>query len=106
MDRPDVQFPVKELMRRVSEPTQADWTALKRVARYLLTMPRVVAKYPWGPLPSELVVYVDADWAGCLRTRKSTVEDDSRFSTQQRRKRTRRCCERRVGRPWHTSWYL
>ena len=49
-----------------------DWQKLKRVARYLITVPRLVMQYPWQPLTNTLTVYTDSDHAGCLRTRKST----------------------------------
>ena len=35
-DRSDIQFAVKELCRAMSEPTQGDWMALKRLGRYLI----------------------------------------------------------------------
>ena len=72
MDRPDLLYAVKELMRRLSKPTEEDWGKLKRCARYLLTVPRLVFQYPWNALPSTLSIYTDADHAGCMRTRKST----------------------------------
>ena len=71
-DRPDLQFPVKELMRRMSQPTQTDLIALKRVVRYLLTAPRYVSKIPLQELPSTIRVFADANWAGCKKARKST----------------------------------
>ena len=52
----DLQFAVKELMRRLAKPKEGDGVALKRVARYLLTAPRVVSTYPWQKLSSELVI--------------------------------------------------
>ena len=72
-DRPDIAFPAKELMRRLSHPDEADERKLKRVARYLHGQRRMVAQYPWQPLDDELRVYVDANHAGCIRTRLSTV---------------------------------
>ena len=36
-------------------------------------MPRVAILYGWSPLTSDVVVFGDANWAGCLRTRKSTL---------------------------------
>ena len=72
LDRPDVQFAVKELMRRLGSPDERDWTNLKRVARYLLGAPRCLARYPWSPLAPSLAVYADSDHAGCHRTRKSS----------------------------------
>ena len=44
-DRADVQFAGKELARRMSSPTEADWQKLKRVGRYLVGRPRMVLKY-------------------------------------------------------------
>ena len=56
MDRPDTLFSVKELMRRLSKPSEEDWTKLKRCARYLLSAPRLVILYPWRPL-SDCLLY-------------------------------------------------
>ena len=41
-DRPDIQFAVKEVARRMARPTTADWSLLKRLARYLVVAPRSV----------------------------------------------------------------
>ena len=38
LDRPDIGFGVKELMRRMARPTEQDLQALKRVVRYLLSL--------------------------------------------------------------------
>ena len=72
LDRPDLMYPVKELMRKLSAPTVEDFGRLKRVARYLISAPRMVVEYPWAPLSSVLTIFTDSDHAGCLRTRKST----------------------------------
>ena len=73
LDRPDVQFATKELMRKLGAPDEEHWMSLKRLTRYLLGAQRSLARYPWAPLPSVLTVYVDSDHAGCQRTRKSTL---------------------------------
>jgi len=73
LDRPDIMYAVKELMRRMSQPTEGNWTGLKRAARFLLKVPRLVAEFPWGALDDTLIVYVDSDFAGCHVTRKSTA---------------------------------
>ena len=73
LDRPDLQYAVKELMRKMSCPTANDMVRLKRVGRYLLTAPRVAMYYPWTALSDTLQVYTDSDHAGCHRTRKSTA---------------------------------
>ena len=71
-DRPDVQFAVKEIARRMATPRANDWQLLKRLARYLLGAPRGILKYCWQSRPSVVDGYVDADWAGCKRTCRST----------------------------------
>ena len=45
---------------------------LKRVLRYLKGAPRVIQTYLWEDLPADLTIYVDSNFAGCARTRKST----------------------------------
>ena len=34
--------------------------------------PRLAQKFRWQKLPSQLTLHVDSDFAGCMRTRKST----------------------------------
>ena len=43
------------------------------MVRYLLTTPRYVQNILLQDLPKCVRIYVDANWAGCLRTRKSTL---------------------------------
>ena len=73
MDRPEEMYAVKELMRRMSNPTTGDESKLKRVVRFLRTLPRLVARYPWSPLAGHLEIYTDSDHAGCPLTRRSTL---------------------------------
>ena len=68
-----MMFSVKELMRHMICATEVDMIGLKRVVRYLKTMPKVVAQYNWGALVDHLDVFPDSDHAGCFRTRKSIV---------------------------------
>ena len=70
-DRPDVQFPAKEVCRWMSSPTVSAWAALKRLVRYLVGLPRLVFRYVDQQV-SSIDAYADTDWAGCARTRKST----------------------------------
>ena len=72
MDRADVQYSVKELMRKMAGPTEEDMRALKRVARYLEGASRAVQVFRWQKRPSEVTIFVDSDFAGCQLTRKST----------------------------------
>jgi hypothetical protein len=71
MDRPDLSFATKELCRRMSAPVSADASALRRVVRYLVDEPRLVYSFAWQQ-HGEFRAFVDTDFAGCLRTRKST----------------------------------
>ena len=72
LNRPELLYSVKELMRRMSELTEEDEVALKRVAKFLINRPREVTRYEWQPISTRIVTYVDSDFAGCARTRKST----------------------------------
>jgi hypothetical protein len=72
LDRPDIQFSVKEIARRMAKPRMIDWQLLKRLARYLVTAPRCVCHFSWQ-YPQDVVdIFVDADWAGCKKTSRST----------------------------------
>ena len=49
LDRPDIGFATKELMRRLSAPTIGDEVALKRLGRYLMIdVPRGSPGEPGG----------------------------------------------------------
>ena len=41
-DRPDIQYSVKEVCRRMAKPVESDWQKLVRLARYLKGAPRLV----------------------------------------------------------------
>lgn len=72
-DRPSTQFAVKECLRKSSAPTVPDETRLKRILRYLVHRPREVIRMGWHRKSRILTTYVDSDFAGCQRTRKSTA---------------------------------
>ena len=69
--RPDIAYVVQQVCLYMNDPRESHLAALKRILRYirgtlhlgLLIRPSV---------PSDLVVYSDADWAGCPDTRRST----------------------------------
>ncbi len=71
-DRADIQFAVKEIARRMATPRVDDWLLMKRLARYLIGAPRGVLRYWWQSSPGVVDAYVDADWAGCKTTSRST----------------------------------
>jgi len=72
LDQPEVQYAVGVLARGMQAPTSLDVWRLKRALRYLLGRGRMMSVYSVVEDPTELVVYTDADWAGDLRSRRST----------------------------------
>eukprot|EP00969_Alexandrium_andersonii_P088032 3883517-Alexandrium_andersonii.AAC.1 len=56
----------------MAAPTITDLAALVRMIRYLIVRPRCVDRFPWQDEGATLRVYVDADFAGRLLTRRST----------------------------------
>ena len=72
-DRPDIQFPCKQRARFMAQPAERDWTALKRIARYLVSHPRLVWRFPLQRRPTTAVAFADSDHGGCLLTCKSTT---------------------------------
>ena len=68
--RPDIAIPASILGRKVSHPTEADWTEAKRTLRYLRSTANQSLKL--GDSGS-LEVYADADWAGDRVDRKSNT---------------------------------
>ena len=70
--RSDIQVAIKELCRNMSEPNQSNLTSLKRPGRYSMGKTRVVIEFEYQREPKDVVIWTDADFAGCRRTRKST----------------------------------
>ena len=69
--RPDIAYAVQQICLYMHDPREVHLVAAKRVLRYLqgtvdygLIIPRSA--------PTQLIVYTDADWAGCPDTRRST----------------------------------
>ena len=75
---PDLSYATKELARDLQSPTQHSQQKLKRLLRYLKgtqnykMMIRTIVP-PQHNAAIDLNIYVDADWAGCPSTRKSTT---------------------------------
>ncbi len=70
-DRIDGQFAFKEVCRWMANPNTHAWQALKRICRFLNSAPRLVYTYKQQTV-EDIDVYVDTDWSGCPKTRKST----------------------------------
>ena len=70
-DRPEAQFSAKEICRWMSAPTELGVAALKRLGRFFVDHRRLIFEYPFQDAKG-FDIYSDTDWAGCIRTRKST----------------------------------
>ena len=71
IDRPDLSIATMRLCSRMSRPSQADLTRMKRVGRYLLHRPRLECMYRWQGPDLGIHVYSDSDWAADRVSRKS-----------------------------------
>jgi hypothetical protein len=62
------------LARQVSNPYMSHWRAALRVLGYLKKTINLALFYPRAnrALKTRLTVYSDADWGGCVKTRRST----------------------------------
>ena len=79
MDRPELQYVAKECARGMAVPTEGHYEVLKRAARFVHGHRRMVWRFPRQPERSFLDGFSDSDWAGCLRTRKSTSSSAFRY---------------------------
>ena len=77
--RPDICYATKELARSLNKPTTHDLKKLKHLIRYLQgTKHRKFSVHPTAQITDQLteiniITHVDADWAGCPTTRRSTT---------------------------------
>eukprot|EP00435_Cladocopium_sp_Y103_P068786 s76_g32.t1 len=72
-DRPDLCHAVRALAGAMKSPKMNDWLRLKKVVRYLLKFPYMKRVFYKQTLENAgVTAYSDSDWAGDLRTRRST----------------------------------
>ena len=69
--RPDLAYCIGVLAKHVQTPTQLQWDAVKRVLRYVIHTMDLGLVYGGTETLEATTVYVDADWAGDIETRKS-----------------------------------
>ena len=69
--RPDISFAVSCAAKYCSKPTQDNWTAIKRIFRYLAGTTNFGICYEKSKI-GKCVGYSDSDWAGDKSDRKST----------------------------------
>jgi len=70
--RPDITYAVQQICLHMHDPREPHLTALKRILRYLRGSVDFGLLLHRRSSSTELVVYTDADWAGCPDTRRST----------------------------------
>ena len=76
--RGDIAYATKELSRDVTAPTMQSGAKLKHLLRYLIGAKMCVLRLrpsyqlSDGNCSLDVNVFVDSDWAGCSKTRKST----------------------------------
>jgi hypothetical protein len=68
---PNIAYAVQQICLHMHDPREPHLTAMKRILRYLQEMPDYGLFRRRSSSPG-LVTYTDADWAGCLDTRRST----------------------------------
>ncbi|XP_021749530.1 uncharacterized protein LOC110715275 [Chenopodium quinoa] len=69
--RPDIAYAVQQVCLFMHDPRKSHYDALKRIMRYYLgTIDHGLHLYPSAV--HRLITYTDADWGGCLDTRRST----------------------------------
>ena len=79
MGRPELQYVAKECARGMAVPAEGHYEVLKRAARFVHGHRRMVWRFPRQPERRFLDGFSDSDWAGCLRTRKSTSSSAFRY---------------------------
>jgi hypothetical protein len=70
--RPDISYSVQQVCQFMHSPRDAHLQAVKRILRYLKGTPSLGINFSANS-PSTLSCFVDADWAGCPDTRRSTM---------------------------------
>ena len=74
LDRFDIVFAAEESCRHMTRPHNIERSKLRRIARHLKGRLRAVYRFSWQEI-EDMTAYVDADFAGCLETRRSTSGD-------------------------------
>ena len=71
-ERCELQFTVKKLARQMQQPNTKNMQAFKRMGRFLKGSPKCMVVYNRQAEQPTVHVSSDSDWAGCVKTRRST----------------------------------
>lgn len=72
VSQPDIEYVVNQASQFLNDYSDEHWKAVKRIFRYLKGTIDYGIVYGCNEINCDLVGYTDADYAGCLDTRKST----------------------------------
>ena len=72
--RPDIAYVVNSVSQFLHAPTADHFLAVKHILRYVKGTLHFGLTFHPSTIPSTLVAYLDADWAGCPDTRRSTSD--------------------------------
>jgi hypothetical protein len=61
VDRPDIQYAVKEAARAMSSPCSHHWQQLSKTGKYLLVTPRLIFKFPCQDESKMVITYTNSD---------------------------------------------
>jgi histone deacetylase 1/2 len=71
LTRPDISFAVNKVCQFLSQPTDSHWEAVKRILRYVKGTLSTGLRFLKSS-STNINIYTDADWAGCVDDRRST----------------------------------
>lgn len=71
LTRPDISFAVNKVCQYLSKPTNVHMEAVKRILRYVKGLVTMGIQFRKSK-STLLSIFTDADWAGCLDSRRST----------------------------------
>ncbi|XP_021996059.1 uncharacterized mitochondrial protein AtMg00810-like [Helianthus annuus] len=69
--RPDLSYAVNQASQHLQSPTQSHFQSVKRILRYVKGTIHFGLHFS-KPVTTTLLGYSDADWARCIKTRRST----------------------------------
>ena len=72
LTRPDISYSVNKVCQYLHAPTTVHWTAAKRILRYVKHTSHIGLTFSKSS-SFLLSAFSDADWAGCLDDRRSTL---------------------------------